>query len=175
MKNILVAYATKTGSTKEVAEEIARVITAQGKETGAETGAQAGGMIAEAKPMAEVGSLDAYDGVVVGAPINGMRWLPEALAFVETNRAKLASIPTAYFLLSVALSGKGLFTKKVFSCLDPASAIVKPVNTGFFGGYMSQEPPMILRLVFGLKKDAPKDARDWEAIRRWAKDVASRF
>jgi menaquinone-dependent protoporphyrinogen oxidase len=162
MKNILVAYATKTGSTKEVAEEMARVMTS-------------GGMRAEAKPMAEVGSLEAYDGVVVGAPINGMRWLPEALAFVEANKAKLASVPTAYFLLSVAIAGKGLFTKKVFSCLDPAAAIVKPVNTGFFGGFMSQEPPMILRLVFGLKKDAPKDARDWEAIRRWAGEVSSRI
>lgn len=167
MKHILIAYGSKTGSTKEVAEEIARVMTSS--KTGDDR------MVAEARPFAQAGSLEEYDGVIVGAPINGMRWLPEALSFVDANRGRLAKIPVAYFLLSVAITGKSFLTKKVYKCLDPASVIVKPVKTGFFGGMMSAEPPAILRFAFGLPKNAPKDARDWDAVRKWATETSEAF
>ncbi len=183
MKRILVVYASRTGSTKEVAGEIARQMSSapgKGEEIRAEAHALPmggpGGTAnsAGAETPAPPDPRD-WDAVVVGAPVNGMRWLPEALSFVERNRAALASRPTAYFLLSVALTGKGLFTKKVRSCLDPASALAKPVALGFFGGYMSAQPPAVLRFFFGLRKDQPKDGRDWEAIGRWARETADAF
>lgn len=164
MRKVLIAYATKTGSTKEVAQKIAEVLGARG-------------ITVELREASGSARLEpgAWDGVIVGAPINGMRWLDEATRFVEANKSALAATKTAYFLLSVALAGKGAFASKVKSRLDPVSAVVQPVMKGFFGGVMSAEPPLILRLLFGLSKDTPKDARDWKAIEAWAKEFASKL
>ncbi len=163
MKKILIAYVSETGSTKEVAEEIGRVISEDGFQT-------------DVQPVSSVLSADPYDGVIVGAPVKGMRWLPEALQFIEAHKTRLSSIPTAYFLLSVALMGDSpLFSKKIPFCFKPAFAIAKPAATACFGGVMASEPPFILRLVFGLKKGTPKDGRDWQAIRLWAKKTAALF
>lgn len=76
-KRILVCYATKTGSTRETAEAIAKELESKGFE-------------AEAHALAQAGDLSSYDGVVVGAPVNGMAWHPEALAFVRDNAAAAA-------------------------------------------------------------------------------------
>ncbi|MCX7023445.1 MAG: hypothetical protein NT080_02360 [Spirochaetes bacterium] len=163
MGKILVAYATQTGSTAEVAREIARILEGKGRDT-------------EVLPIAEVKSLDGYSGVVVGAPVQGMRWKTEAEAFVGKHRDALSRVPTAFFLLSAALTGgRPFWRKKVLSSLDAASAGIHPVKTGFFAGRMASEPPLILRLVFGIKKGTPKDGRDWDAIRAWAGELSGSF
>jgi len=160
MKKVLIAYGTKTGSTGEVAGGIGKVLTEKG-------------FGVEVKALEQVQSLGGFDAVVVGAPVNGMQWRPDALEFIKRNHEVLQKLPVAYFLLSVALTGQGTFFKKrVLGLFGPAIAEVQPLKTGFFPGVMAAEPPFILRLVFGLKKGAPKDGRDWDAIRKWADELA---
>ena len=160
MKKVLIAYATKTGSTGEVAAAIGKILTDKG-------------FTVEVKALEQAQSLGGFDAVVVGAPVNGMQWRPDALDFIKCNREALQKLPVAYFLLSVALTGQGTFFKKrVLGLFGPAIAEVQPMKTGFFPGVMASEPPLILRLVFGLRKDAPKDGRDWDAIRKWAEELA---
>jgi menaquinone-dependent protoporphyrinogen oxidase len=163
MKKVLIAYGTKTGSTKEVAEEIGKVLGSCG-------------IRAEVSPFSAAQDLEGYSGYILGAPVNGMRWLPEALAFVNANQAAMRGKPVAYFLLSVVMSGgrPGL-RKMIPNCLDPARAVLEPVSVGTFGGRMQSDPPFILRLMFGIKKDCPRDGRNWEEIRAWAKGMAARF
>jgi menaquinone-dependent protoporphyrinogen oxidase len=162
-KRILVGYATNTGSTKETAEAVAKELEARGLE-------------AEARPLAEAGDLARYDGFVIGAPVNAMAWHPAAQAFVYGNAEALAAKPAAFFLLSVAYGvGRGSLRKVVAGLLDPFKSAVAPVATAFFGGFMPKDPPLALRLAFGIKKGAPRDSRNWDEVRAFAALVAKKM
>jgi menaquinone-dependent protoporphyrinogen oxidase len=162
-KRLLVGYVTKTGSTREVAEAIAKELSGKG-------------FSAEAKSLAEAGELSGYEGFVIGAPVNGMAWHPDALAFVRANKAALAAKSTAYYLLSIAYGiGRDSFRKSIPARLDPAAAIVAPVASAAFGGFMAQDPPLVLRLAFGIKKGSPRDSRNWDDVRSFAALLAAKM
>jgi menaquinone-dependent protoporphyrinogen oxidase len=159
-KKILVAYYTKTGSTKETAEFIGSVLEEQG-------------LAADVLPFGAVAELSAYDGFVVGAPVNGMAWRPEAIEFVRAHQEALASRPTAFFLLSIGYGvGRESLKQVIPARFDGAAALVAPVARACFGGLMSAEPPLVLRLAFGIKKGAPRDGRDWNKVRAFAEGFA---
>ena len=61
MTHILVAYASKRGSTGEIADAIADVLRQSGLEV-------------DCKSAGEVGSLDSYDGIVLGSAVYMKRW-----------------------------------------------------------------------------------------------------
>lgn len=84
--SILVAYATRYGSTKEVAEAIG----ARLRESGLE---------ADVRPVPDVRSVDGYVGVVLGAPLYIGSLLKGTLEFLEQHRAALEQMPVAVFAL----------------------------------------------------------------------------
>jgi menaquinone-dependent protoporphyrinogen IX oxidase len=75
---VLVTYASKHGSTQEVAERIASSLNQHGVQ-------------AEVRPMNRVDELDGYDGVLIGSAIYIGRWMKEATQFVERVRPALAN------------------------------------------------------------------------------------
>jgi len=83
-KRILVAYASGTGSTGEVAEFI-------GQALGAED------VAVDVFPARQVADIEPYSAVVLGSSIRVGRWLPDAVQFVERHHDRLAQIPVAYF------------------------------------------------------------------------------
>ncbi len=159
---ILVTYATCTGSTTGVAEVIG--------ETLAESGAQV-----EVRPMRDVKDLTSYGAVVAGSAIQGARWLPEAMQFVQTHRAVLSQKPFAAFLVCMTLAMKrGDYREHVTTFLEPVRALVKPVSEGCFPGVLDirKIPGLGQRLKFRLSVRmgvwSEGDHRDWKAIRAWA-------
>jgi len=74
---VLVAYATHTGSTAEVATAIAEELRARGLDVD----------LAEVTAAEPVRS---YQAVVLGSAVNGGRWLPEALEFIKTTKTLYA-------------------------------------------------------------------------------------
>ena len=68
-ENILVTYASVSGSTGEVAEAIVKVLRQEGGQ-------------AIARPVDQIISLDEFDAVIIGSSIRAGRWLPDAVAFV---------------------------------------------------------------------------------------------
>ncbi len=88
---VLVTYATFTGSTAGVAEAIGQTLSEHGLD-------------AEVHPMHEVTDLTPYDAVVAGSAIQAKAWLPEAMQFIEKNRAALAAKPFAAFLVCSTLA-----------------------------------------------------------------------
>jgi menaquinone-dependent protoporphyrinogen oxidase len=151
MKKILVTYASMAGSTAEVAGVIAEELVHSGHSV-------------EVLPMNEVGKLDLYQGVVVGAPMI-MGWHRGALHFLKLHRKEFKRIPLAVFVLGMSLTRTGdislggvqvcvdedlpknpgdparLTFKERYSMLSHylrpilrAVHPVKPVSLGFFGG-----------------------------------------
>jgi menaquinone-dependent protoporphyrinogen oxidase len=164
MKKLLVAYATRTGTTAEVAAEIGRVLEAKG-------------FAVEVRKLAEVVSLDGYAAAVIGAPINGMRWHPEASAFVAANKAALGAVPVACFYLSyIAFAGgREAWKRSISKGMDEVGASVQAVSIGAFGGALAGPLPAPMRLLFGIEKGQSLDKRDWDAIRAWASGLGERL
>ena len=141
---ILVAYATRAGSTAEVAQAIAEVLRAR-----------SGDDTVDVLPVKEVNDLSPYRAVIAGSAIRMGRWLPEAVDFVAKNQAELAKVPVAFFLVSGYLKDDTPEMRtRVSAFLDPVRKILQPGKEGLFAG-----------------KTGKGDWRNWDQIRAWAVDA----
>lgn len=83
---ILASYATRYGSTAEVAQFIASTLESRGIST-------------LCQPAREVKSLQGVRAVVLGAPLLMVRWHKDALRFLDRFRGELSALPSATFAL----------------------------------------------------------------------------
>ena len=162
---VLVAYATKAGSTAEVAAEIGRVIGSRD------------GCTVDMRPVEQLEGIDGYDAVIVGSGIRAGRWLSGATKFVERHRDALRRVPVALFAVCLTMREDTEESRsEVAAYLDPVRKVVRPMDIGLFAGVMDYERlPLLLRLMV-KKMGAPQgDFRDWESIRTWAGRVCDRL
>jgi menaquinone-dependent protoporphyrinogen oxidase len=155
----LVAYATKHGSTREVAEAITRVLDERGLEV-------------EVCAAREVATLEPYDGVVLGGALYTGRWHPDARAFLKRHRGALTALPVAVFGIGPRTAAANEVADSRAQ-LDKALAAVpevEPVSVAIFGGVVDPA-----RLRFPFNRMPASDARDWDAIDAWAAHVAERL
>jgi menaquinone-dependent protoporphyrinogen oxidase len=82
--DVLVAFASRHGSTDELAHAIGLELTAAG-------------LSVEVQPMDEVESLEEYDALVLGSAVYMGSWLPAGRAFVERHERQIAERPTWLF------------------------------------------------------------------------------
>jgi menaquinone-dependent protoporphyrinogen oxidase len=156
---VLVAYATKRGSTREVAEAVAATLSGQGLDV-------------DVEPASSVASIASYDAVVLGGALYTGRWHRDARAFLERHRVALATREVAVF----GMGPQTLDEQDVAGSraqLDRALARmpeVVPVAVAIFGGVVDPD-----RLRFPFNRMPASDARDWDAIEAWAKEVAAAF
>lgn len=155
-KQILIAYATKAGSTAEIAQFIGQTLCENGAAV-------------DVRPIKEVRALDGYQAVILGSAIRMGRWLPEAVQFVEAHKTELSQMPTAYFLVSLFLSeGTDEIRKTVAAYLDPVREVLEPDAIGLFPGKMDYSKLSWLdRQAAKMVKASEGDHRDWQAIRAW--------
>jgi menaquinone-dependent protoporphyrinogen oxidase len=90
---VLVAYASKHGSTQGIAERIAEKLRQLGKQ-------------AEARLMDAVTDLSSYEAFVIGSAVYYGSWLKEAAEWVHGHQAVLASHPV--WLFSAGPLGTGV-------------------------------------------------------------------
>ena len=163
--SILVAYATKYGSTREVAEEIAATLRESGSEV-------------DIRPAREAHQLAGYQAIVLGAPLIMFHWHKDARRFLSEHRQVLLERPIAVFALGPVhdphdeqewQNSRAQFDKELAEY-----PWLTPVAIELFGGKFDPE-----QLRFPLNKLAAaapaSDARDWPAIRRWARQLASQL
>jgi menaquinone-dependent protoporphyrinogen oxidase len=157
MNKILVTYASRTGSTAEVAAYVADVL----RSTGAIVAVEYVTMVREVK---------GYDAVVIGSAIRMGHWLPEAVEFVKEHCQTLSHIPTAYFLVSGLLrNDTPEMRQRVLSFLDPVRAMLEPISIGLFAGKMDYSKiDGFDRSIAEAVCSADGDWRNWEEIREWA-------
>lgn len=161
MKKVLVAYASKAGSTSEVAKAIGDVLSKSDADVTVEQ-------------IKNVKDISAYQAVVVGSLIRMGNWVPEAKSFVEKNKAALEKVPTAFFTTSLTLKDD---TKeamaKVAGFVEPVLQIVKPVENGLFAGNMDTSRLSFLdrMIIEKMIKETNGDYRDWAKINAWAEKL----
>jgi menaquinone-dependent protoporphyrinogen oxidase len=156
--SILVAYATKQGSTQEVAEAIAAALREDGTAV-------------DCRPLKEVKTLEGYAAVVVGAPLYMFRWHKDAKIFLSRHRQALMARPVAVFAMG-PLKDEAKDWQDVRAQLD--KELLKfpwlaPVAAEVFGG--KHDPAKLsfpYNLIPALKQMPASDIRDWTAIRAWA-------
>ncbi len=156
MDTVLVAYATKRGSTREVAADVARVIRQSGVEV-------------EISPAREVKSLDRYRAVVLGGALYSGRWHKDARKLLKHRRRELASLPLAVFAMGPKSTEPDAIDRagaQLARALDVVPE-VHPFSTAIFGGVIDPS-----KLRFPFKNMPAVDARDWEAIQAWADGLA---
>ncbi len=168
--SVLVAFASRYGSTQEVAEAVAATL----RESGLEVAVQ---------PMREVQALTEYRAVVLGAPIYIGSLPKDAQRFLAQHRAALAERPVAVFALGPLHDDE---KELQGSRAQLATALAKfpwltPVALVVFGGKFD---PTKLRFLDNLLTKLPasplyqapaNDARNWTAIRAWAGDLATKL
>ncbi|MDD3621192.1 MAG: flavodoxin domain-containing protein [Methanofollis sp.] len=158
---ILIAYATKHETTREIAEVITETLNEEGFE-------------AKAKAVGMVESLAEYDMVVIGSPIYMGMILKEAKTFVIRFADALKEKQVATF--AVGMSCKDLTDetcRKVEEAMAPITNRVQVKGEmGMFAGRMNPSFIPIFGRFMRYNKAKTEDARDWEAIRAWARSLA---
>ena len=156
-EKILIAYASKCGSTGEVAQALAAELTARGRAV-------------DVRLAGRVTDVAEYQAVLVGSAIRMGQWLPEALRFVERHQAQLRRLPTAFFTVHMLNTGDEAASRQARAAyLDGVHRIMTAPAEVFFAGKMELAKLSFLdRLIAQAVKAQDEDKRDWGAIRAWA-------
>lgn len=156
---ILVTYASKHGSTREIAGTIADELRTPGLDV-------------EVIAAGEVGDVACYDAVIMGSAIYAGNWLPDAKTFAQVYSQDLARIPVWVF-------SSGPLGKDDLQPHSNPDMLARPVGElkvrehRIFAGKLEPNDlgfgeHLMIRLV-----GAPRgDFRDWEGIRKWAREIA---
>jgi menaquinone-dependent protoporphyrinogen oxidase len=166
MAQVLVAYGTRYGSTREVAEMVAATLRENGVES-------------DVKAAREVRSVDGYAAVVLGTPLYLGALHRDVRALLERSRRALAERPLAVFALGPIKAADGVDASRdqLFTALAKLPAPT-PVSTAVFvgaydPGHLGFRDRMLAALPASpLHGEPAHDDRDWDSIRAWARGLA---
>ena len=168
--SILVTYASRCGSTREVAEAMAREIAQANPE--AEPGRPDR---VELLPARAVTSLSGYRAVIVASAVRMGTWLPEAVAFVRAHAAELQKVKTAFVTVHMLNGDDSQTSRRARAAyLDAVHAtMTAPVEVFFAGRIELARMNAIDRLISTVMKAKDQDRRDWASIQAWARRFAA--
>ena len=157
---ILVTYATRAGSTAEIATTIAETMAARGYSV-------------DLKPVNEKPDLTGYAAVVLGSAIRMGRWLPEAVDFVKAHQTTLNAVPVALFTVHMLNTGDDEASRTGrLAYLNDIRPLLPDAGEVYFTGAMDFKRLSFLdRLIAKMVGAIEEDRRDWGAIKQWAHTV----
>lgn len=165
-KRILVAYASGTGSTIGVAEAIGKTLSEYG-------------FAADVRPVKDDPSPEGYQSMVIGSAVNGGKWLPEAVSYVENHRTALNRLPVAVFCVHIMNTEDDEKSRKNRQAyIDAIRAQVRPVAEAYFTGIgmNPEEDSWLTRWAYRtFKVGGVGDCRDWKKINAWAASLPERL
>jgi menaquinone-dependent protoporphyrinogen oxidase len=161
---ILVAYASKKGSTAEIAHAVARELENRGITV----------VVAE---MNSVTTLETYDALVLRTPMYAGKFLADVPAFIAKHRECIIHIPTAGFVTGIArVYPKAGDPDVIAGALGEAMAPAKPVAVTMFAGKFDPgNQGFLVRSVGKMMKIPEGDFRDWDAISAWARELPGKM
>jgi menaquinone-dependent protoporphyrinogen oxidase len=157
-ERVLVTYASRKGSTAEVAEAIGASLRTRGFDVKVES------VEADAAP-------DGCAAVVIGSAVNGSQWLPEAVAYVRRHQVALNRVPTAVFTVHIMNAGTAAQPTQTAGVPWRGPVADATLPEAFFLG-IGPDPSKdswLARWLFRRFGGAREgDCRDWKQIRGWA-------
>lgn len=182
-KKVLIAYGTRYGATTGTAEEIAKVLREEGFEV----------KVVNLKEE-KVKEISEYELVIIGSGMKMEMWTSKTKAFLKKFSSELNKKKVALFVSSGAralMEYKGeneeisRITKKYLE--DKASKhYLNPISMTMFGGiwdynqmgkiytkFLDAEKDNFNPAGFKETKPGVYDSRNWDEIRKWAKDLAN--
>lgn len=167
MKRILIAYASRAGSTAEVAEKIGEVLESLG-------------FYVDVKSVKDITSINDYDGIIIGSAVRKFRLLPETVRFARRFSNLFMNKPVAYFIVCLTMKEDSEKSRKIaLGYLKPLYDIKEPIDVGLFAGKMDYSKLSFIwrKLFSSLKKKELEegDFRNWDLITDWAKRVGDIF
>ncbi len=168
--SILVAFASKYGSTQQVAETVAAELRNSGATVTLEK-------------ARDVKTLEGYSAIVLGAPIYSGAWHKDALNLLLRHRRELEKRPVAIFALGPTHDDEEERKESRAMLKNELAKLpwLVPVTAELFGG---RYDPGKLRFHDTLIASLPasplhgvpaSDVRDWAAIRAWATSLVAKF
>ena len=157
---ILVAYATRNGSTAEIAQAIGRELTNTG-------------FIVDVAEIKTVSDLASYNAIVIGGPLY-MGSIDGAVGkFVGKNRVQLLKRPIAAFAVGLAPKNPDpAAVEMAMSALKKSLEPVIPVAQVLFAGKLDPaKVNFVMRKFLEMAKIPAGDFRDWEEIATWAREL----
>jgi menaquinone-dependent protoporphyrinogen oxidase len=159
---LLVAYASKYGSTAEIAEVIGKELRKRAYEV-------------EVKPVDQVDHPESYDGFVIGSGVYAGSWMKSAVKFLRTNQELLASRPV--WLFSSGPTGQGdpneLMDGWTFpDNLEEERHAIKPKDVILFHGNLDLDKLNFAeKMIVKSVRATVGDFRDWLVVRGWARRI----
>lgn len=159
-KRALVTYATKYGSTADIAEVIGESIRGEGIQ-------------ADVMPSKDADVIESYDLVIVGSPVYAGKWLSDATDFLKRNSASLKDKKVAFFAAGLIMNEDTPENRlKMEESLKEAKEIVSPFATGFFAGKLEYKKLSFpVRMLVKAMKSSEGDFRDFEKIGEWGRSL----
>lgn len=162
MKTVLVAYASRMGSTKEIAAAIGEHLTSRGFEV-------------EVVAAAEAANARAFDAVILGSALYMGRWESDAVDYLKRQGSDLADRST--WLFQSGPSGppeenRPTPTPRAVRRLCHKLGLAAPTT---FGGNLDHARAKGRLARWVSDGDLAGDFRDWDQIRAWADGVADQL
>lgn len=162
--SVLVAYASKYGATKEIAEAVGDVI-------------RRAGLPVEVASVDGIGDPSRYGAVVLGGALYVGKWPKGATAFLRTHEASLANRPV--WLFSSGPTGQGdplelVDGRPLPADVQPYADRIRPRAVAVFHGNIDPDRVNFIE-KWAIKRVVKKpfgDYRNWDAIAAWATEIA---
>jgi menaquinone-dependent protoporphyrinogen oxidase len=157
---VLVTYATRAGSTPEIAAAIGKSLNERG-------------FTVDVKPVKDKPSLNGYQAVIMGSAIRMGNWLPEAVDFVKANQSALNAMPVALYTVHMLNTGEDETSRNArLAYLNNVRPLLTNASEVYFLGKMDfSRISFFDRLISKMVKAVESDQRDWVKISQWAKNV----
>jgi menaquinone-dependent protoporphyrinogen oxidase len=152
---ILVAFASRHGSTRAIAETIAAELETCGHR-------------AVFRDISQVTSLDGFDAVVAGSGVYLGRWLGPARDFLDRLQPELSAVPTWLFSSGQIGEQPASEPQDVTARRDTIRLMD---HHSFAGRLEARSLGLGERLISRLVGTTEGDYRDWDEIRAWAREI----
>jgi len=163
---ILIAYASRYGATREIAEAIGRVL-------------QERGSAVDVRPAGEVARLEGFRAVVLGSALYSGGWLEDARELLESFQEELSALPVWLFSSGPTTPG------------DPVEALggwvypeelrglvmsVRPLDIALFTGKIDPDALNLQDwLINRAMRGVSGDFRNFVRVEAWATHIADRL
>jgi menaquinone-dependent protoporphyrinogen oxidase len=172
---VLVAYATRHGATRGIAERIAETL-------------ERAGLDVTVAAVDRAGDSSGYDAFVIGSAAYMGRWLASASQFVRRNQSVLANRPVWLFSSgpvgteTIDAKGRSVLEASRPREFDEFQESLRPRDERvFYGafdpgaeptGFVERLGAVFMRMP-AIRKELPAgDFRDWPMIEKWAGQIA---